>query len=228
MELGMIGLGKMGSNMTKRLLKGGHRVVVYDRDAEPMKAVAALGAAPSDSMEHLVSRLAAPRAVWVMVPAGEPTESVVAALSELLSPDDTVIDGGNSNYRDSLRRAAMLTERSLHFVDVGTSGGVWGLAEGYSLIVGGEREVVDRLRPVFETLAPAKDKGWEHVGPHGAGHFVKMVHNGIEYGLMQAYPRGSRSSMPRTASTSTCTRSPRSGGMGAWCAPGSSTSPPPH
>jgi len=190
MELGMIGLGKMGSNMTKRLLEGGHRVVVYDRDAQPVKAEIALGAVSADSMEHLVSQLVAPRAVWVMVPAGEPTESVVAALSELLSPDDTVIDGGNSNYKDSQRRAALLAERSLHFVDVGTSGGVWGLTEGYSLMVGGERSVVDRLRPVFETLAPAKDKGWGHVGPSGAGHFVKMIHNGIEYGLMQAYAEG--------------------------------------
>jgi 6-phosphogluconate dehydrogenase len=189
-ELGIIGLGKMGGNMTERLLQGGHRVVVYDREPGPIQAATALGAVASDSLEHLVSQLAVPRAVWVMVPAGEPTETVVTALSELLSPDDTMIDGGNSNYKDSLRRAAMLGERSLHFVDVGTSGGVWGLTEGYSLMVGGEGPVVDRLRPVFETLAPAKDKGWGHVGPCGAGHFVKMVHNGIEYGLMQAYAEG--------------------------------------
>jgi 6-phosphogluconate dehydrogenase len=189
-ELGMIGLGKMGSNMTRRLLQGGHRVVVYDRDAEPVKAMGALGAIAAASPEDLVSKLATPRAVWVMVPAGEPTESGVAALSDLLGPDDTVIDGGNSNYKDSQRRATLLAERSIHFVDVGTSGGVWGLTEGYSLMVGGERAVVDRLQPILETLAPAKDKGWGHVGPCGAGHFVKMVHNGIEYGLMQAYAEG--------------------------------------
>ena len=186
----MIGLGKMGANMTERLLKGGHQVVVYDRDPAPVAAAAALGASPSDSIEDLVNKLSAPRAVWVMVPAGEPTEGVVNALADLLSPGDTVIDGGNSNYKDALRRAAALRERGLHFVDVGTSGGVWGLAEGYSMMVGGEKEVVDRLRPLFETLAPAPDKGWGHVGPCGAGHFVKMVHNGIEYGLMQAYAEG--------------------------------------
>jgi 6-phosphogluconate dehydrogenase len=180
----------MGSNMTQRLLEGGHRVVAYDRDPEPVNAVATLGATPADSLEHLVTELSTPRAVWVMVPAGEPTESVVTALSALLSPDDTVIDGGNSNYKDSQRRAALLAGKDVNFVDVGTSGGVWGLTEGYSLMVGGERAVVDRLRTVFETLAPSKDKGWGYVGPHGAGHFVKMVHNGIEYGLMQAYAEG--------------------------------------
>jgi 6-phosphogluconate dehydrogenase len=190
MELGMIGLGKMGANMAERLLKGGHQVVVYDRDPKPVDVAAALGASPSDSLEDLVNKLSAPRAAWVMVPAGEPTEGVVNALTDLLSPGDTVIDGGNSNYKDSLRRAKSLDERGLHFVDVGTSGGVWGLAEGYSMMVGGSREVVDRLRPLLETLSPAPDKGWGHVGPSGAGHFVKMVHNGIEYGLMQAYAEG--------------------------------------
>jgi 6-phosphogluconate dehydrogenase len=190
MELGMIGLGKMGAKMSQRLLESGHRVVVFDQDPEPVRAAGALGAVPCDSMEDLVNNLAAPRAVWVMVPAGEPTEGVVVALAELLSPGDTVIDGGNANYKDSLRRAAMLKERSLHFVDVGTSGGVWGLAEGYSMMVGGEKEIVERLTPIFQTLAPAPEKGWGHVGPSGAGHFVKMVHNGIEYGLMQAYAEG--------------------------------------
>jgi 6-phosphogluconate dehydrogenase len=189
-ELGMVGLGKMGSNMTRRLLEGGHRLVVYDRDTDAVKVVVALGAVAAASLEDLVIKLAVPRAVWVMVPAGEPTESVVAALSELLGPDDTVIDGGNSNYKDSQRWAASLAERGVHFVDVGTSGGVWGLTEGYSLMIGGERAVVNRLQSVFETLAPAKDRGWGHVGPNGAGHFVKMVHNGIEYGLMQAYAEG--------------------------------------
>jgi 6-phosphogluconate dehydrogenase len=190
MELGMIGLGKMGAKMTQRLLEGGHRVVVFDQDPEPVRAAGALGAVTSDSMADLVDKLATPRAVWVMVPAGDATEGVVLALAELLSPGDTVIDGGNANYKDSLRRAAMLRERGLHFVDVGTSGGVWGLAEGYSMMVGGEKEIVERLTPIFETLAPAPDKGWGHVGPSGAGHFVKMVHNGIEYGLMQAYAEG--------------------------------------
>jgi len=141
-------------------------------------------------MGDLVSKLRTPRAVWVMVPAGDPTESVVNALADKLSPGDTAIDGGNSNFKDSMRRAALLKERGVYFVDVGTSGGVWGLTEGYSMMVGGETEVVESLRPIFETLAPGPEKGWGHVGPSGAGHFVKMVHNGIEYGLMQAYAEG--------------------------------------
>lgn len=190
MELGMIGLGKMGANMTQRLLDDGHQVVVYDRAPEPVQAAAAAGATASDSLTDLVSKLAAPRAVWIMVPAGGPTESVVGELVDILSAGDTVIDGGNSNYKDSMRRAAMLQERGLHFVDVGTSGGIWGLTEGYSMMIGGEEEIVGRLRPIFETLAPAPDQGWGHVGPNGAGHFVKMVHNGVEYGLMEAYAEG--------------------------------------
>lgn len=190
MELGMIGLGKMGANMTRRLLRGGHRVVVYDSSPDPVQAVADVGATPSDSMADLAAKLTAPRAVWVMVPAGEPTEAVVNGLAEILVRDDIVIDGGNSNYRDTMRRAAMLKRRGMHFVDVGTSGGIWGLTEGYSMMVGGDAPVVDCLRPAFETLAPGPDKGWGHVGPSGAGHFVKMVHNGIEYGLMQAYAEG--------------------------------------
>ncbi len=190
MELGMIGLGKMGANMTERLLKGGHRVVVYDRSPEPVQAAADVGATPSDSLKDLAGKLTAPRAAWVMVPAGEPTEAVVNDLAEILATEDTVIDGGNSNYRDSMRRATMLKERGMYFVDVGTSGGIWGLTEGYSMMVGGGMAVVERLRPIFETLAPGPDKGWGHVGPSGAGHFVKMVHNGIEYGLMQAYAEG--------------------------------------
>lgn len=190
MELGMIGLGKMGANMTERLLKGGHRVVVYDRSPEPVQTAADVGATPCDSLKDLAGKLTAPRAVWVMVPAGEPTEAVVNDLAEILATEDTVIDGGNSNYRDSMRRATMLKERGMYFVDVGTSGGIWGLTEGYSMMVGGGMAVVERLRPIFETLAPGPDKGWGHVGPSGAGHFVKMVHNGIEYGLMQAYAEG--------------------------------------
>lgn len=190
MELGMIGLGKMGANMTQRLLQGGHSVVAYDSSAEAVASAASAGAMPCESITDLASRLAAPRAVWVMVPAGPPTESVVTELTETLQAGDTVIDGGNSNYKDSIRRSAMLVERGLHFVDVGTSGGIWGLTEGYSMMVGGEKAVVEQLRPIFETLAPGPDKGWGHVGPGGAGHFVKMVHNGIEYGLMQAYAEG--------------------------------------
>jgi 6-phosphogluconate dehydrogenase len=190
MELGMIGLGKMGANMTERLLRAGHRVVVYDRSPEPVQAAADAGATPSDSLKDLAGKLTAPRAVWVMVPAGEPTEAVVNELAETLATEDTVIEGGNSNYRDSVRRATMLKERGIHFVDVGTSGGIWGLTEGYSMMVGGDAAVVERLRPIFETLAPGPDKGWGHVGPSAAGHFVKMVHNGIEYGLMQAYAEG--------------------------------------
>jgi len=190
MELGMIGLGKMGARMTERLLRGDHRLVVYDHSPEPVQAAAAAGAIPSDSVPDLVAKLTAPRAVWVMVPAGDPTEGIVNALADVLAPEDTVIDGGNSNYKDSVRRAAALMERGMHFVDVGTSGGVWGLTEGYSMMVGGDKAAVDRLQPIFETLAPAPDKGWGHVGPSGAGHFVKMIHNGIEYGLMQAYAEG--------------------------------------
>jgi len=190
MELGMIGLGKMGARMTERLLRGDHRLVVYDHSPEPVQAAAAAGAIPSDSVPDLVAKLTAPRAVWVMVPAGDPTEGIVNALADILAPEDTVIDGGNSNYKDSVRRAAALMERGMHFVDVGTSGGVWGLTEGYSMMVGGDKAAVDRLQPIFETLAPAPDKGWGHVGPSGAGHFVKMIHNGIEYGLMQAYAEG--------------------------------------
>ena len=190
MQLGLIGLGKMGDFMSQRLLNGGHQMVVYDRNPEAVKALAGAGATPSESLADLVSKLSAPRAIWLMIPSGAPTESTVEALAELLQPGDTIIDGGNSNYKDSIRHAEQLKPRNLNFVDVGTSGGVWGLKEGYSMMVGGDKDVVERLRPIFETLAPAPDKGWGYVGPHGAGHFVKMVHNGIEYGMMQAYAEG--------------------------------------
>ena len=190
MELGMVGLGKMGLNLTKRLLQGGHRVVGHARTEASIREAEAAGGEGARSLEQLVAKLSAPRAVWTMVPAGEPTESIVKALAELLSPGDVVLDGGNSNYRDSMRRAAELKQEGLHFLDVGTSGGVWGASEGYSMMIGGEEAVVERLRPIFETLAPAPERGWGHVGPSGAGHFVKMVHNGIEYGLMQAYAEG--------------------------------------
>ncbi|MCJ0824872.1 decarboxylating 6-phosphogluconate dehydrogenase [Luteimonas sp. 50] len=190
MELGMVGLGRMGGNMAQRLLRDGHTVVGFDPDAAARKALADEGGGTADSLQALVAALPAPRAVWMMVPAGKITDGTVEALAGLLAPGDVVIDGGNSNYKDTLRRAQALAAKRIGYVDCGTSGGVWGLAEGYSLMVGGDQAVVERLRPVFETLAPAKDAGWGHVGPVGSGHFTKMVHNGIEYGLMQAYAEG--------------------------------------
>ena len=186
----MVGLGRMGGNMTLRLLQAGHRVVVYDPQAEAVRGLAEEGAAGASSLAGLVEQIAQPRAVWVMVPAGEATETTISALAELLSPGDTLIDGGNSNYKDSVRRAESLASRGVAFLDAGTSGGVWGLAEGYSLMVGGDEAAYRRLEPVFQSLAPGPDRGYGRVGPAGAGHFVKMVHNGIEYGLMQAYAEG--------------------------------------
>ncbi len=190
MEIAMIGLGKMGANMAARLLKGGHRVVVFDLNEEAIKSAEEMGAEGARRLEEVVEKLKPPRAVWVMVPAGVPTEKTIEELSEILSTGDIVIDGGNSNYKDSLRRGRVLAEKGLYFVDVGTSGGVWGLTEGYSMMVGGDEEAVERLGPVLSTLAPAPDEGWGRVGPIGSGHFVKMVHNGIEYGLMEAYAEG--------------------------------------
>jgi 6-phosphogluconate dehydrogenase len=190
MELGMVGLGRMGANMARRLLRGGHTVVGFDPKAEPRKALEDDGGGSADSLQALVAALPAPRAVWMMVPAGAITDSTVETLAGLLASGDTLIDGGNSNYKDTLRRAAQLAPKGIAYVDAGTSGGVWGLEEGYSLMVGGDEAVVGRLRPVFETLAPAPDQGWGRVGPVGSGHFTKMVHNGIEYGLMQAYAEG--------------------------------------
>ena len=190
MELGMIGLGRMGSNMARRLLGGGHRVVVYDPLKEAREAVVELGAVGATSIADLVKRLSRPRAVWLMVPSGEPTESTINTLAANLSVSDIIIDGGNSNYKDSRRRAATLSEKGIIFLDVGTSGGIWGLKEGYCLMVGGDIEAFRRLEPIFQTLAPSPHQGYGYVGPSGAGHFVKMVHNGIEYGLMQAYAEG--------------------------------------
>jgi len=190
MELAMVGLGRMGMNMAVRLLRGKHRVVAYDLKESSIQAAEAEGAEGARSLEEIRDKLAAPRVAWVMVPSGEPTEETIVALADVLETGDIIIDGGNSNYKDSVRRATMLKDKELHFVDVGTSGGIWGLAEGYSTMVGGEKAVVEQLRPIFETLAPDADKGWGYVGPSGAGHFVKMVHNGIEYGLMQAYAEG--------------------------------------
>ncbi len=190
MEMGMIGLGKMGANMTSRLVKGGHRMVVFDRNPEALKKSVSTGAVPSESLKDLISKLTLPRAIWVMVPAGNPTGETLNSLAGELEPGDILIDGGNSNYKDTIRRAEELRGKNLYLVDVGTSGGIWGLAEGYSMMIGGPEEAVERLRPIFETLAPAADKGWGRVGPSGAGHFVKMVHNGIEYGMMQAFAEG--------------------------------------
>lgn len=190
MRIGMVGLGKMGANMVARLLRGGHEVVVHDLDPAAVDAAVAGGAEGTPSLEALVAQLEAPRAVWVMVPAGEPTGQTLRALTALLEPGDTIIDGGNTNYQDTQRRAAEIAAEGVNLVDVGTSGGIWGLAEGYSLMVGGDDDAVARLRPVLETLAPAADRGWGHVGPSGAGHFVKMIHNGIEYGMMQAMAEG--------------------------------------
>ena len=190
MEIGMIGLGRMGGNMAQRLLKGGHRVVAYDPNEDSVKAAEHNGATGANSIADLVSKLSAPRAVWVMVPSGEPTESTINVVADALSPGDVIIDGGNSNYKDSVRRASALKGKGISFLDAGTSGGIWGLTEGYSMMVGGETEAFQRIEPIIQTLAPGKDFGYGHVGPAGSGHFVKMVHNGIEYGMMQAFAEG--------------------------------------
>jgi 6-phosphogluconate dehydrogenase len=189
MTLGMIGLGRMGANMTERLVRGGHRVVGYARKQETRERVEAKGAESAVSLKALVTTLETPRTLWLMVPA-EAIDPIISELLTLLVAGDTLVDGGNSNYKDTLRRAQRLADQQIHYVDCGTSGGVWGLNEGYSLMVGGDAPVVERLRPIFETLAPTAAQGWGHVGPVGAGHFTKMVHNGIEYGLMQAYAEG--------------------------------------
>jgi len=180
----------MGANMAQRLMRGGHKVVGFDPAAEARTALEQKGAASAATLEELVSKLAAPRIVWLMVPAGAITDSTVTDLTRLLSAGDTIIDGGNSNYRDTQRRAAAVAQRQIHYVDSGTSGGVWGLKEGYSLMIGGDEAVVERLRPIFEALAPAADQGWGRVGAVGSGHYTKMIHNGIEYGMMQAYAEG--------------------------------------
>ena len=186
----MIGLGRMGGNMAQRLLLAGHRVVAYDRSAEAVQSSASQGAATAGSPEDLVSQLSAPRAVWLMLPAGGPTEETIDELVRLLSPGDVILDGGNAHYKDTLRRGEKLAGYGLDLMDVGTSGGVWGLSQGYSLMIGGPADTFRRLEPIFQSLAPAPDRGYSNVGPVGAGHFVKMVHNGVEYGLMQAYAEG--------------------------------------
>jgi 6-phosphogluconate dehydrogenase len=206
MQIGMIGLGRMGGNIVRRLLRGGHQCVVFDRQSEPARLLTAEGAVAATDLKDLVARLEKPRAVWVMLPAGEITDRAVTELGALMERGDVIIDGGNSFYKDDIRRAASLRARDIRYVDVGTSGGVWGLDRGYCLMIGGDNETVDRLDPIFAALAPgpsgiaprpgrqARDsraeRGDIHCGPHGAGHFVKMIHNGIEYGLMQAYAEG--------------------------------------
>jgi 6-phosphogluconate dehydrogenase len=190
MELGMVGLGRMGANMAQRLVRGGHKVTGFDPDDGARKASESNGVSSVVSLPALVKVLSAPRVVWLMVPAGKITDDTVTALLPLLAAGDTVIDGGNSYYKDTLRRAELCAGKGLRYVDSGTSGGVWGLEEGYSMMIGGDEATIESLRPIFETLAPAADKGWGRVGPVGSGHFTKMVHNGIEYGLMQAYAEG--------------------------------------
>lgn len=206
MQLGMVGLGRMGANMVRRLMAGGHQCVVYDRNPEPGKELEKEGATAASSYKDLVEKLAKPRAIWVMVPSGKITEDAIRELSEILEPGDTIIDGGNSYFKDDVRRAHMLKEKGITFADCGTSGGVWGKDRGYCLMIGAEKQVFERLEPIFKTLAPGEgdipvtpgfekmnstaDKGYIHAGPVGAGHYVKMVHNGIEYGLMQAYAEG--------------------------------------
>jgi 6-phosphogluconate dehydrogenase len=190
MELGIIGLGKMGFNMAERLRLAGHKVVGFDFNKEATAKLTEAGSLGVNSLEDLVKNLSAPRAIWIMVPSGDPVDETIAKLEPLMQKGDTFIDGGNSNYKDTQRRHAAETAKGFEFVDCGTSGGVWGLKEGYSLMIGGDKAPVERLTPIFETLAPGKTEGWGHVGPSGAGHFVKMVHNGIEYGMMQAYAEG--------------------------------------
>lgn len=190
MKLGMIGLGKMGANMSRRLVRDGHEVVGFDLDESAVQELEDDGATGAAALDDLVDELEPPRVCWMMVPAGDPVDATLDDLLPLLGEGDIVVDGGNSNYKDTLRRADRAEENGQHYVDVGTSGGVWGLEEGYSMMVGGADEAVDQLRPALTTLAPGPDKGWGHMGAVGSGHFVKMVHNGIEYGVMQAYAEG--------------------------------------
>jgi 6-phosphogluconate dehydrogenase len=191
MKLAMVGLGRMGANMARRLVEGGHTVLAYNRTRQVTENLAKeVTITPVFSFDEIIEKLEAPRIVWVMVPAGKPTEDILMDFANKLSAGDILIDGGNSNFHDTMRRAELIEAQGVHFVDVGTSGGVWGLTEGYSMMVGGDADVVFSMNPIFETLAPSKEIGWGRVGPHGAGHYVKMVHNGIEYGLMEAYAEG--------------------------------------
>ena len=239
MQIGIIGLGRMGANIARRLMRHGHACVVYDRSAEPGRELAGEGATAAASVADLVTKLAAPRAVWIMLPAGERRKHAIAELSGLLAAGDTIIDGGNTFWKDDIRRARELRGKGLHYLDVGTSGGVWGLERGYCLMIGGEKAVVDRLDPIFAALAPGKgdipphrgprgrdaraEQGYLHAGPSGAGHFVKMIHNGIEYGMMQAIAEGfdilKHADSPKLPEelrlSSTWPTSPRCGGAAA-------------
>ncbi len=191
MKAALIGLGKMGGNMARRLIRDGHQVIGYSRSPEVTRELAeSEGLQAAFSLDEVLENLAQPRVIWIMIPAGNPTETVIDSLFHLLDDGDIIIDGGNSNYQDTIRRGKKLAEKGIRFIDVGTSGGIWGLSEGYSMMVGGEKDTVLSITPLLETLAPEKEKGWGHVGPIGAGHFVKMIHNGIEYGMMQAYAEG--------------------------------------
>ena len=190
MELGLIGLGRMGANMARRLTAGGHRVVTYDLNSEAVATLAQHGAEGAASLEEMVGLLSPPRAVWLMLPIGQPTEDTIASVAPLLSTGDILIDGGNANYKDSMRRATELSERGIEFIDIGISGGVWGLVHGFCLMVGGPDSAVKRIEPAFRSLTPSEDVGYCHFGPNGAGHYVKMVHNGVEYALMQSYAEG--------------------------------------
>ena len=206
MQIGVIGLGRMGGNISRRLMENGHEVVVYDHDPKAIDAVSRDGAKSAEGLDKLIAQLRPPRPVWVMLPAGQITEDTIGQLGKLLDPGDIVLDGGNTFWKDDIRRAKMLKQRNIHHVDVGTSGGVWGLERGYCLMIGGDKAVVDRLNPIFKALAPGlgnaertpgrdgrdprAEYGYIHAGPNGAGHFVKMIHNGIEYGLMQAFAEG--------------------------------------
>ncbi len=245
MQLGMVGLGRMGANMTRRLMRGGHTMVVSDLSADSVKELAGEGAVASSSLDDLVGKLSAPRAAWIMVPSGDATEKTVQALLGKMQPGDSIIDGGNSYFKDDVRRSKLCAAKGVHYVDVGTSGGVWGLERGYCMMIGGPKETVQRLDPIFKTLAPGRgdiartpgreklsgagasastaEDGYIHCGPSGAGHFVKMVHTGIEYGIMQAMPRASTFSRTRPAkifrkifaTISTCRILPRFGGGAA-------------
>jgi 6-phosphogluconate dehydrogenase len=191
MELTLVGLGKMGLNMATRLTRGGHRVIGYARTKETVESAIKLGAEGAFSLEEAVGKLtSSPKVVWVMVPSGKTTTETIEKVAALLNKGDIIIDGGNSNYKDTIMHAEMLEAKGIDFVDCGTSGGIWGLTEGYSLMIGGKEEITEKLRPIFETLAPGKELGWGRVGPHGSGHYVKMIHNGIEYGMMQAFAEG--------------------------------------
>ena len=190
MELALVGLGKMGLNMATRLVRGGHRVIGYARTKETVESAIKLGAEGAFSLEEAIGKLtSSPKVVWVMVPSGKTTTETIEKIAALLNKGDIIIDGGNSNYKDTILHAEMLEAKGIDFVDCGTSGGIWGLTEGYSLMIGGKEEMTEKLNPIFETLAPGKETGWGRVGPHGAGHYVKMVHNGIEYGMMQPLPK---------------------------------------